>query len=47
MIGADTTFLVKLELREASQHVAARDVLSWEILMPGMPLASSPQVLAQ
>lgn len=47
MIGADTTFLVQLELIELPAHKAAHDLLQREILQPEVPLALAPQVLAE
>lgn len=47
MIGADTTFLVQLELVELPAHQAAHALLQREILQPQVPLALAPQVLAE
>jgi predicted nucleic acid-binding protein len=47
MIGADTTFLVQLELIELPAHKAAHELLRSEILQPQVPLALAPQVLAE
>lgn len=47
MIGADTTFLVQLELIELPAHKAAHELLQREILQPQVPLAVAPQVLAE
>ena len=47
MIGADTTFLVQLELIELLAHKAAHELLQREILQPQVPLALAPQVLAE
>src|SRR5208283_4873798 len=47
MIGADTTFLVQLELVELPAHKAAHALLQREILQPQVPLALAPQVLAE
>jgi predicted nucleic acid-binding protein len=47
MIGADTTFLIQLEVRETPQHVAAHRLLQREILDPNIKLALAPQVLAE
>ena len=47
MIGADTTFLVQLELVELPAHQAAHQLLTREILQPQIPLALAPQVLAE
>lgn len=47
MIGADTTFLVQLELREVPEHAAAHALLQREVLLPGVPLGLAPQVLAE
>ena len=47
MIGADTTFLVQLELIELPAHKTAHELLQREILQPKVPLALAPQVLAE
>jgi predicted nucleic acid-binding protein len=47
MIGADTTFLVQLELIELPAHKAAHELLKREVLQPQVPLALAPQVLAE
>lgn len=47
MIGADTTFLVQLELIEVSAHRAAHELLQREVLRPRIRLALAPQVLAE
>ena len=47
MIGADTTFLVQLQLIELPAHKTAHELLQREILQPQVPLALAPQVLAQ
>lgn len=47
MIGADTTFLVQLELIETPAHRAAHQLLQREILQSREPLALAPQVLAE
>jgi predicted nucleic acid-binding protein len=47
MIGADTTFLVQIELIELPAHKAAHELLQREILQPQVPLALAPQVLAE
>jgi predicted nucleic acid-binding protein len=47
MIGADTTFLVQLELAELPNHTAAREALQREILDTGIMLVLAPQVLAE
>jgi hypothetical protein len=47
MIGADTTFLVQLELVELPAHEAARVLLQRDILQPQVSLALAPQVLAE
>ena len=47
MIGADTSFLVQLELVELPAHSAAHQLLEREILQPQVPLAIAPQVLAE
>jgi hypothetical protein len=47
MIGADTFFLVQLDLVELPAHAAAHLLLDREVLEPGVPLAIAPQVLAE
>jgi len=47
MIGADTTFLVQLELIELAAHRSAHELLQRQILQPEVPLALAPQVLAE
>lgn len=47
MIGADTTFLVELEIQEHPAHAAARALLQREILDTRVPLLLAPQVLAE
>lgn len=47
MIGADTTFLVELEVQEHPSHISARALLQREVLDARMPLALAPQVLAE
>lgn len=47
MIGADTTFLVQLELVELPGHQTAHALLQREVLQPHVPLALAPQVLAE
>jgi predicted nucleic acid-binding protein len=47
MIGADTTFLVQLELIELPAHQSAHALLQREVLHPQIPLALAPQVLAE
>ena len=47
MIGADTTFLVQLELIELPMHKAAHELLQREILQAKVSLALAPQVLAE
>jgi hypothetical protein len=47
MIGADTTFLVQLELVEVPAHQTAHALLQREVLLPQVPLALAPQVLAE
>ena len=47
MIGADTTFLVQLELVELPAHRAAHALLKREVLQPQVQLALAPQVLAE
>jgi predicted nucleic acid-binding protein len=47
MIGVDTTFLVQLELVELPAHKVAHGLLQREVLQPQVPLALTPQVLAE
>jgi len=47
MIGADTTFLVQLEVKEAPEHFAAHKILWNQIINPGVQLALAPQTLAE
>lgn len=47
MVGADTTFLVELDLLEHPNHVRARAVLRREIFDAGQSLVIAPQVLAE
>ena len=47
MIGADTTFLVQLELIDLRAHHAAHPLLQREVLQPQVWLALAPQVLAE
>lgn len=47
MIGADTTFLVQLELAELPGHQVAHALLQREVIQPRVPLALAPQVLAE
>ena len=47
MIGADTTFLVQLELAELAAHSSAQRLLVEEILEPRIPLALIPETLAE
>lgn len=47
MIGADTTFLVELEIQEHPAHVAARALLQREVIDARAPLVMAPQVLAE
>ncbi len=47
MIGADTTFLVQLEIREMPEHSRAHELLQREVLDRGEELALAPQVLAE
>ncbi len=47
MIGADTTFLVQLELVELPGHKGAHTLLHREVLQPQVRLALAPQVLAE
>jgi predicted nucleic acid-binding protein len=45
--GADTTFLVLLEIREAAGHAQAREFLVRTILQARQSIALAPQVLAE
>ena len=47
MIGADTTFLVQLEIQEMPQHAPAHEVLRRDVLAANEPLVLAPQVLAE
>jgi predicted nucleic acid-binding protein len=47
MIGADTTFLVELEIQEHPAHPSARALLQKEVLDAGAPLLLAPQVVAE
>lgn len=47
MIGADTTFLVELEVLEHPSHNSAHALLQREVLAARVPLALAPQVLAE
>jgi predicted nucleic acid-binding protein len=47
MTGADTTFLVQLELIELPAHVRAHEWLRREVLDRKVSLAVTPQVLAE
>ncbi|MBA3272265.1 MAG: hypothetical protein H0T11_00130 [Chthoniobacterales bacterium] len=47
MIGADTTFLIELDLLEHPRHAQAHDTLQREVLIGGQPLVIAPQVLAE
>ncbi|MGB7161085.1 MAG: PIN domain-containing protein [Tepidisphaeraceae bacterium] len=47
MIGADTTFLVQLEIAEHPQHAAAQATLRREVIDSTQPLVLAPQVLAE
>lgn len=47
MIGADTTFLVELEIQEHPAHTSARALLQREVLAARVPMALAPQVLAE
>ena len=47
MIGADTTFLVQLELQELPAHPSAHQLLRREVIDARTPLALVPQVLAE
>jgi predicted nucleic acid-binding protein len=44
--GLDTGFLVAAEVKEHTDHVVARDTLSW-LLAAGDLIAIAPQVLAE
>jgi predicted nucleic acid-binding protein len=45
--GADTTFLVVLEIREAAGRLRAQEFLSRRIVEAGEPLALAPRILAE
>lgn len=45
--GVDTTFLVQVEVREASGHATARAWLQETLAQSGQPLAIAPQVLTE
>ena len=45
--GIDTTFLVQLEVRDAPQHLQARDYFERELLSGDGAVAVAPQVLAE
>lgn len=47
MIGADTTFLVELEILEQPSYTFAHALLQREVLAARVPLALAPQVLAE
>lgn len=47
MIGADTTFLVELEIQEHPAHASARTLLQKDVLDAGVPLLLAPQVIAE
>lgn len=47
MIGADTSFLIELDVEEHPRHAQAHDTLRREILDAGQPLVLAPQVLAE
>ena len=47
MIGADTTFLVQLEIREMPEHDRAHVLLKREVLDANVQLVLAPQVLAE
>ena len=47
MVGLDTTFLVQLEIQEATAHAAAREILRREILQHDGAAALAPQVLSE
>jgi predicted nucleic acid-binding protein len=47
MVGADTTFLVELEVAEHPNHARARETLRREVLDGAQPLVLVPQVLAE
>ena len=47
MIGADTTFLIQLEIQEMPEHARAHDLLQRSVLDAGEQLALVPQVLVE
>jgi predicted nucleic acid-binding protein len=47
MIGADTTFLIELEIVESPSHASAHRILQDRIIKTGVPLAVAPQTLAE
>lgn len=47
MVGADTTLLVHLEIKEAPEHLRAHEWLRREILQPAETIALAPQVLTE
>ena len=47
MIGADTTFLIQLELVESPGHASAHALLNQAVLQPQVLVALAPQVLAE
>lgn len=47
MIGADTTFLVQLEIVESPAHSAAHRILQEEIIQAGIPIALAAETLAE
>jgi predicted nucleic acid-binding protein len=47
ILGADTSFLVTLEIREAAHHLQVRDFLTRTILQANNSLALAPQVMAE
>ncbi|HEY3242648.1 MAG TPA: hypothetical protein VGM03_04775 [Phycisphaerae bacterium] len=47
IIGADTTFLVQVEIRELPQHARADELLRSEVIEASAELALAPQVLTE
>lgn len=47
MIGADTTFLIQLEIKEMPEHERAHDLLRHSVLDAGEQLALVPQILTE
>lgn len=47
MIGADTTFLIELDLLEHPRHRIAHQILHREVLSGRAPLVLTPQVLSE